>query len=874
MKKILFVLLLCTQKIYAGFSSSNLLSKDTTLDYRHQFVDFQALGNGLGWLEISPQTQKPITLKVAPLHLQIIQPIWSIDKDKNTRISSFGILNRSNFLVNFESLYHDLNFSSISTISPNSISAGIFQFENSSLHLRGKLDFYSVANSGLGGESYGLVGGRFILENAEILLSSIRSDFADAYGLKGEFEVKAGSAILIKEILGREDAYGIYGKKSGEGMINIQTLSSKYGNAYGMIGNVSDGEIRIGKISSGQKISYGIYNFFPSVIEASLGFDAIWGKEGSYGIYNSSFLQLKNSSLSFDPSLKHAILSYGRLEILSSTLSFSPSIHDSSISLSNNHIILSDTLIKSENQKGIYGNGMITLLRGSKLQIDTPYEAFGGNLSVILGENASIESLRSGGYIQKLNAQSGAKISIKGHHTLHIQDFASHSATFSLKATPEANALLEIHSTSMREKMDNQLYVDLDSIHLSPYPTTLIKLPKNLGDSIVFNSIQNNGESAKTISYVGFDEVEILITREEKDDFVYYNSDLLALNYHINSAFFLPTNIALNANHTLFLLQPSLSRFQDLRDGNKQHGIWGKTLTGSGQEDFHGLANILYFSAQGGYDFLFCSSSSCNLIGVYANYIRGVSNQKTPSFGSFQAQEIISNGAEIGIYHSYTTESGVFWDSVFRGGILLSQIDLSYDPYPHTLKNYFLSFSQEVGYRWERDKWHIEPQALLSLSYLSPQSLTQTLLSSSTLYTLTSKQKALWDFRGKLGGKVGYFFGDMDEGVEISAGGFYVFDVFSGGEIELRSQNAMQILSPYSHNHQALLSISLQVFLANKPHLHFEFQRSFGGNLVQEYTLSFGMRFSFGHSPTLAQPNSDPKPLHTQAELLEYKSHS
>ena len=58
MKKILFVLLLCTQKIYAGFSSSNLLSKDTTLDYRHQFVDFQALGNGLGWLEISPQTEK------------------------------------------------------------------------------------------------------------------------------------------------------------------------------------------------------------------------------------------------------------------------------------------------------------------------------------------------------------------------------------------------------------------------------------------------------------------------------------------------------------------------------------------------------------------------------------------------------------------------------------------------------------------------------------------------------------------------------------------------------------------------------------------------------------------------------------------------
>lgn len=869
MKKVVIFFLLICKSVFAGFSSSNLISTDTTLDYQHQFVGIQGIKNALGWLEISKNTKEAITLQVAPLHLQIIQPIWSIDKDRQSSISSFGIYNRSPFLVTFKSLYHDLNFTSISTIAPNSISSGIIQEKTSSMRLEGRLDFYSIANSAINGEAYGLLGGEFFLDNAHIIFSSIRSDFSDAYALKGSFNLSSSSKILIKEISAQENAYGIWGEKSGEGEIVVQNLNAKRGDAYALIGSVYGGKISFENISSARGKVYGVYNLSPSNIQATLEFKNL-SSSSVYGVYNSSFLRIKESNLTFSnfPSNQHAIYSSGKLEIHSSLLNFSATPLTASISLNNNNLTLYDTTISSKTHGGIHSSSSstLTLLDGGKLVIDTPSFALSGDVSLSLGENASLESIQSDIFIQKLQSKSGGKIILRSEDAkLEIHDFASTDTTFSLKATPSSNAMLEIHSSQARESLHNHLYVDLDSITLSPTQTTLAKVPQNLASNVVFNSLFNHGDSTKIISYVGFDEAEIVLYREEKDGYVYYTTDLVAHNFKINPLFILPTSIALNANHTLFLFSPSLSRIQEARE--KKHGAWGKVKSGEGIERFQGNSQISYFFAQSGYDYNFCSLQSCNLLGVYVGYLRGISDQGAPSFGNIQNEQIVSEGGEIGIYHGYLAEVGVYWDSVFRGGMIFSELSDA------LLHNYFFSLSQEVGYRYETNQWFFQPKASLSLSYLTAQSLTQSMQGQSEIFTLTSKQRALWDFRSKLGGEIGYLFGNTKEGLQIGVGGYYVFDGFSGGEIELKSNYASYILSAYSSNHQGLLSLSLKAFLQNQTHLIVEFEKSFGGNLLEEYSLLLSLKFSFGAS-TSAPPNSSPKPPRTQEEPSEYKPHS
>lgn len=874
MTKIIFVLILCVNSIFAGFNSANMIFNNTTLDYKHQFVGTPEIGNALGWLEISPKTRQEITLSVAPFHLQIIQPIWSIDKDRNSKLSSFGILNHSSFLVRFHSTYHDLNFSSISTISPYSISAGVFQQDFSHFLFKGKFDFYSIGNSGIGGETYGFFGGMFTLENAQITFSAIDSDFSNAYGIKAEVNLDKNSQIIIKEISARDQAYGIVGDKLGGGKISIQSITSKQDYAYGFLGSLKEGEIAIGNISG--KNVYGVYTSSPATIEGVLKIDSLSAKEKSYGIYNSSLLQIQNSNLSF-ASLKAgessiAIFSNGKLDISSSSLSFTSTPTNAIISLLQTDLVLFDTSLSSQDQLGIHSSNSskITVLQNGILKIDTPLEALSGNLSLLLQDGASFESLQSGATLQALTTQNKAKISLWDPYSkLSIADFDANHSIFSLKATPQSNAMIEIQGTTSSQILENELYIALEAINLTPTQTILAKLPSSLGDSMVFNSLYENNQSIKSISYVGFDEAEIMITREEKDGFILYTTDLVAINHKVNPIFFFPTSMALNANHTLFLLESNSfhARLEELRSDSKRHGLWGRAKTGRGQESFEQNSQVSYFVAQGGYDFRFCSIDSCNVLGIFGSYLRGVSEQ--------DANTAFTQGAEIGIYHGYIADNGLFWDSALKSGTLFSEVDIIYNLHSQELQNYSFSFSQELGYRWgEKKGIYLEPKAQISLSYLTPQSFTQTMQLQSNLYTLFSEQKALWDLRGKIGAKIGYLFGSMIEGVELGIGGFYILDIFSGGEMILHTQNSSQILSPYTTNQQGLLSLSLQVFLQEDSNLAFEFEKSFGGHLTQEFALNFSLRFSFGQMPTSIPPNSSQVPLRTQEELSMYKSHS
>ena len=943
MKKFGCVFGLCVSLSYAGFSSGSVLSESTLLDYRHQFIPFQGKDDALGWLEVSNEAKEPIVLEVSGIHLRIIQPIWSIDRDEGTLLSAFGIANQSAFDVLFDTSKHRVTFSSIASMSSSSFITGIFQSSQSTLSTKGDLKFSSITHQGSKGSSFGFFGGSVRVSEGEILFENINAEYQEAYGANADLIVEGGGSVEFERIQAGADAYGIVGKLENKGAVSfgeiragdhlfgyrgdaygivggvenqeslwisliraknggdaygikadvkndgeilIEKIHSLEGDAYGLLGSLSGGgRMQIKEIQAGSSIAggdvYGIYA--PSTIMGDVEFitlQAIRDYKGVggrvYGIYSPKDLQIKDSKILFSSILADEIFpiySSGMLEIEDSSLIFGSEMQKAILSLNGGEVVLKDATLSAKEGMGIYASGVskLRVLSGGDVWIDTPDKALSGRLNVLLEPKAKL-SFKSDADIDVLRANDNATLEIRSNSaTLNIQDFQANNSNFILASTLKTSDKIIIHSTSATETLKNNLYVKLYEVSSFPNYVLLVSMPKELGSKIIFNELIESSTQTRAISYVGFDEVEVEIKRHDTEESVYYYSDLIAKNIQISQNFLLPTQVALNANHSLFLLNnDSLDlRMGELRGGIEGSGLWGRINFGRGIEKMQKESNIEYFSFQAGYDYDFSLLEASNFLGIFGGYLRGVNTQEGSEYQGINATsgsyEVITQGLEIGIYNSYVRDRGLFSDSVAKLSAYSSKAQMPYEISSNCLDTYALSLSQELGYRFALPKnIFVDIQSDVGLSYLSAQDFLQKLEIEGVEYTLDSKQKALWVLKSKSGLSVGYQWSKEDLSLELNAGGFYAFHSFYGGErMYLSSLGTRVSNNPYSNNHQGILNVGIDLSIKERSKLYFDFEKSFGGKLIKDFSLNFGARFALGKIPQRGRPQEEDAPLDT-----------
>lgn len=941
MKKLGCVFGLCVSLSYAGFSSGSVLSESTLLDYRHQFIPFQGKDNALGWLEVSNEAKEPVTLEVSGIHLRIIQPIWSSDRDESTLLSAFGIANQSAFDVLFDTSKHRLTFSSIASMSSSSFVSGIFQDSSSRFITKGDLKFSSISHQGSKGSSFGFFGGGVRVESGEILFENINAEYQDAYGVNANLQIENEGSVEFEKIQAGVDAYGMVGNLENKGKISFGEIKAGdhffgyRGDAYGIVGNVvnqgnllfsliqaknggdaygikadikNDGEIVIGKIHSleadvygllgdisgagsikikeilaGSAISggnaYGIYNarnIMGDIEFSTLQAIGDYKKNGgsAYGIYAFGDLEIKDSKIVFSSILAdkiYPIYSQGVLNIQDSSVIFGNEVQKAILSLNGGEVVLKNAVLSAKDGMGIYANEATRLrvLSGGDVWIEVPHKALGGKLDVFLEPRARL-SFRSDAEIEVLRAQDGATVEIRSNSaTLNIQDFQANNADFILASSLQTSDKIVIQSTSSTSTLKNNLYVKLYEVSKTPNYVLLVSMPKELGDKIIFNELIESSTQTKATSYVGFDEVEVEIKRHDTSDNVYYYSDLIAKNIQISQEFLLPTQVALNANHSLFLLNTDSldARMGELRGGIEGSGIWGRMNFGKGIEKMQKRSTLEYFSLQAGYDYDFLLLNACNFLGIFGGYLRGVSTQEGSEYQdvsvSADSYEVITQGLEIGIYNSYVRDRGLFSDSVVKFSAYSSKAQLPYEISSNRLDTYALSLSQELGYRFALPKSvFIDIQSDLGASYLGGQDFLQKLEIEGVEYVLDSKQKALWVLKSKSGLSVGYQWSREDFSLGVNVGGFYAFHSFYGGEREYLSSSGTRASNdPFVNNHQGILNVGIDLAIKERSKLFFDFEKSFGGNLLKDFSINFGARFALGKIPQRGKPQEESEAL-------------
>ncbi|RDU70443.1 autotransporter outer membrane beta-barrel domain-containing protein [Helicobacter brantae] len=915
---------------YGGFSSGSALSEDTILNHTHQLIGFQSRGDALGWLEITKEAKAPITLKVAPLHLQVIQPIWSIDKDSQTSLSAFGIANLSSYEVNFDTKSHSITFPSIATMTSSSYSSGIYQASHSLLNTWGNIIFGSISHQGVRGSAFGVLGGRVRVQWGEVSFGNITSEYKDSYGVRGGLEVMSGAIvsfervsaggsaygvegelsnqgeIRIEEIRGGDQklgfsgnavglkgkidnqgsieialigannggyAYGVSGEVSNQGEIKLLKITSSEGNAFGVIGGLSGGgRLEVGEILAGSSSAggnaYGIYNLYGGKITNNATFSLISsirdmrGEGGkSFGVYSLGDLEIVDSNLVFSAMWGeeiYPIFSQGALSIENSSLVFGAEKERAIISFEGGEIVLYKANLVADSGKGIVGSGSVRVLSGGEVVVDTPQNAFEGKVDIVLEEGATL-MFGSDSQMKSLKAKhSTIKIHSKSA-TLDIYDFNVNHSSFVLASSAKTSDKIYIHSTTSTTPLKNNLYVKLNEVSTIPNYVLLVHLPKELGEKIIFNELYLPSSQSRAISYVGFDEVEVAINRHDSEESVYYYTDLVAQNLQINSSFLLPTQTALNANHSLFLLHLNSldTRLGELRGGSGGNGVWGRVNVGKGREALQKESKILFSTYQGGYDYGFCMLEACDFVGVFGSYLLGVNTQEGGEYEGesvllyLPSYDVLTQGFEVGVYNTYVRDRGFFADSVFKVSGLFSDIQTPLQSTSYALSSYALSLSQEMGYRFLLGGGvYFDLQTGVAGSFLTSQNFNQELELEGSLYTLYASQKELWILRARGGGRIGYEWRGEEIAWGLSVGGLYEYHSFYGGEIDYLSNSGARAKSnPYTSNQQGILSVGMNVSIKESSRLYMEFEKSFGGKILRDFSLNFGARFALGKAP-------------------------
>lgn len=408
---------------------------------------------------------------------------------------------------------------------------------------------------------------------------------------------------------------------------------------------------------------------------------------------------------------------------------------------------------------------------------------------------------------------------------------------------------------------NNTLKVALSSKE-KPKEATYVVLAEVRGETkekFIFNNLETSKSSQEEETYThdGFVNSFVKISREDVGDTAYYYTNLAKVKHKVNSDFIAPTIASLSTNYNLMSGNfNSLSkRLGDLKDSPSQ-GVWSRIFAGKAQADFGIKAVSEYLTFQAGYDYGVDLSDATNYIGLAVSYTRSKTNQALANYqidpiGKFQSgiNSALTNGVELALYNSYIGSSGLYSDTIIKGGYYCSDSDMALSLKTYAIKNFAFNLSEEVGYKFalgHHQEWLITPQVQVGLAYMNKSHLDQ----YRNQFILSSLMDAIITLRNKIGVQWGYSFNHLSKSSNFASsiylGTSYEYDYINGGDVTF-SVNPQIFQNSQGIRSNGRFVTNLGGNLAYKSvNLYFDFEKSFGDRLFKEYQINFGVRYRFG----------------------------
>ncbi len=383
----------------------------------------------------------------------------------------------------------------------------------------------------------------------------------------------------------------------------------------------------------------------------------------------------------------------------------------------------------------------------------------------------------------------------------------------------------------------------------------------------------DNGQAGinlqSTSAIAGFDELSSTLTTASTDKYGKSTSPNGYTTYFLSS---LVSGItkedasasmsALSSGYNTFIanLNSINKRMGELRDNANGNGLWARITNGMQSNYNHQNTSTIYTNIQAGFDHAFGSNGANDYVGFALSYINGVSFSKdmTRKDGSLAGLDSgISNGIELAFYNSYVNDGarsnrwdkGFYNDNVLKFTALFNSTNMlngTSDSY----SNFGVSFSEEIGYRFllgKNNTWYIDPQAEVAIGYLTGSQVNQV----SGNYHLNGNLDSIFVVRSRVGSSFGYYFDQFTQNKNFKSklyvGLFYEGDYINGGSIAL-SSNLSKLNYALSSTSRMVLNIGTNFTIKDNHRIYFDFQRSFFGNIVTDYQLNLGYRYSFGTS--------------------------
>lgn len=731
----------------------------------------------------------------------------------------------------------------IETINASSQAYGVYASQNLSIK-GGTLLISSVLSSGA--EAYGITSLDFNFQKSSVGIDEIQAQ-NNVYGLKTvDFKGEDIGLTFLNITSVEKDAVGFWldSLTIHESVIWADMIQAQKGNAVGFY------------LTSG--INYNSDAYFGES-QNNLGVSQILAERDAVGIYTpkgthfdlttakytlrfekitsntSNAMGWRNDTYSLNIKADDDLIDLGVIEGKNGSYGIYSDSGDINLDLTNSTLAMS---LKGANQKAFYTTNQaqtnITLT----------------NSSLILdGDGGEIYNLRvsNGGNIDLSGASREGLANRESSRSLHIKtlDYEFSLGDKRLSVGLYHNAQKGIADSIIIDdlRVGQNNGIDLNLYYVpSQTPKEQYSLLVKTSNEVWINGISKpNSQGASTVTE-GIEDITTIIHRYDQGDVSYYYLDNAEGQIHtLNSQALLPSLYAMEGMLAsyFYTLDSVNKRVGDLRAGYDDSGLWGRVSfggidTGSGDVDMS----------------LFQIGGDIQITKGDKNYLLGLAVGYSPMLSSNEYLSNLSN-LDLSIYAGVFFKNGFYYDTQLKLNYLQVETQANQWLGSASFSQWMMNYSNELGYRLSfggEGGFYLQPSATLNISLLPPISYSQEVINGNPLEV---SSEVLMTFQSLVGGKMGYRFGGVERGFDLFLGAYYDFKGFVKGDMKFKTlgSNNQELSSELKGKFRTLgalqfeLGSNIEINKHSKLYLDIDF--GFGDVLHTTYKLNASYRFTF-----------------------------
>lgn len=761
---------------------------------------------------------------------------------------AYGIKSSSNLSIKLIANYFlfDKYPSSIEfgSIEATSNAYGIYTPQKLTIQGGGDIIISSLSSSGA--EAYGINSQQADITKSDIKMSTIQAQ-GNVYGLKitdfiGEdTTLKFGT---ISSLTQNAVGFALDTFQANGTSISADLIQAQQGNAVGFYladeikynGNAYFGEskntLSISQILAEQD-AVGIYT--PKGTHSDLTTAKYTLKFGNITSNTTNAMGWRNDAYSLNIKADNDYIDLGVIEGKNGSYGIYSDSGDINLELTNSTLAMS---LRGANQKAFY----------SPNQAQTNITLTNSSL-ILDGDGGEVYSLRvlGGGSIDLSGASRGGLQNRESSRSLHIQKLDYELSldrkhlSVSLYHDAQKGIADSIIIDDLRLGHSNGIDLNLHYVP-SQTPKERYSLLAKTSTEVWINNISQPNSQGYCMVTEGIENIYTTIHRYDQGDIAYYYLDNTQKQiYEISTLALLPSLYAMEGMLAsyFYTLDSVNKRIGDLRTGYDDSGLWGRMSfggidTGSGNLDMS----------------LFQVGGDIQISKENKHYFFGLAVGYSPLISSNDYISNLSN-LDLSIYAGVFLKNGFYYDTQLKLNYLQVETQANQWLVSANFSQWMMNYSNELGYRLSfgsEGGFYLQPSATLNISLLPPISYSQEVNNGKPLEVSSD---VLMTFQSLVGGKMGYRFGGVERGFDLFLGAYYDFKGFVKGDMKFKTlgSNQEELSSELKGKFRTLGALQFElgsnIEINKHSKLYFDIDFGFGDVLHTIYKLNASYRFTF-----------------------------